>query len=121
MKILVTGATGRVGQFLVEQLHDAGHQVVALTRNLAKAHFPAGIEVVQGDLTQPSTIKAPTLVIHGTNDRVNMTANAPLLAERIPNAELYMIQNGRHAFHEEFREESTRVAMDFLAHHPLYG
>src|SRR5689334_17834694 len=56
MKILVTGATGRVGHYLVEQLVEAGHQVRALTRNPAKAHFPDGVEVVAGDLTNPTTL-----------------------------------------------------------------
>jgi len=65
MKILVTGATGRVGQFLVKQLHEAGHQVVALTRNPAKANFPASVEVVQGDLTQPSTLEVPLKGVKG--------------------------------------------------------
>ena len=37
------------------------------------------------------TIKAPTLVIHGSQDVVNPTANAPLLAQRIPGAELYIV------------------------------
>lgn len=67
------------------------------------------------------TIKAPTLVIHGANDRINMSANAPLLAQRIPGAELYMVKDGRHAFNEEFQAESTRVVMDFLARHPIEG
>jgi pimeloyl-ACP methyl ester carboxylesterase len=67
------------------------------------------------------SIQAPTLIIHGTNDRVNMTANSPLLAERIPNAELRLIEGGRHAFIEEFREETTPIVMDFLARHPLFG
>ena len=58
MKILVTGATGRVGQYLVSQLNDAGHQVVALTRNPTGTSFPAGVEVVKGDLTQPETLAA---------------------------------------------------------------
>ena len=56
MKFLITGATGNVGGHLVEQLHAAGHKVRALTRNAAKANFPAGVEVVVGDLTQPQTI-----------------------------------------------------------------
>ena len=56
MKILVAGATGTIGRHLVEQLHQAGHQVRALTRNPAKANFPNGVEVVIGDLTNPSTI-----------------------------------------------------------------
>lgn len=57
MKILVTGATGRVGHYLVEQLHAAGHDVRALTRNAAKANFPEGVEVVVGDLTKPETLE----------------------------------------------------------------
>jgi len=60
MKILVTGATGNVGRHLVAQLHQAGHQVRALTRNPAKANFPEGVEVIAGDLTNPSTL-APAL------------------------------------------------------------
>jgi uncharacterized protein YbjT (DUF2867 family) len=58
MKILVTGATGRVGRPLVEQLAVAGHQVRALTRNPAAANFPAGVEAVAGDLTNPASFAA---------------------------------------------------------------
>jgi uncharacterized protein YbjT (DUF2867 family) len=60
MKILVTGATGTVGRNLVEQLFQMCHQVRALTRNPAKADFSAGVEVFEGDLTQPATL-APAL------------------------------------------------------------
>jgi uncharacterized protein YbjT (DUF2867 family) len=56
MKILVAGATGTVGHYLVEQLFQMGYQVRALTRNPAKANFSQGIEVVAGDLTIPSTL-----------------------------------------------------------------
>ncbi|HVU09999.1 MAG TPA: alpha/beta hydrolase [Phototrophicaceae bacterium] len=65
------------------------------------------------------TIKAPTLVIHGSDDRLNATANAPLLAERIPNAELVIIPGGRHGFFLEFREQVSAAILDFLARHPL--
>jgi len=44
------------------------------------------------------TLFRRTLVIHGSDDRVNPTANAPLIAERIPGAELYVLQGGRHRF-----------------------
>ncbi|PIF92513.1 uncharacterized protein YbjT (DUF2867 family) [Acidovorax sp. 62] len=50
MTILVTGATGRVGRHVVEQLSVRGAAVRALTRDPAKAHFAAGVEVVVGDL-----------------------------------------------------------------------
>lgn len=65
------------------------------------------------------TINVPTLVIHGSDDEVNPTANAYLLAERIPGAELYIVQGGRHGYFMEFREEAGRVVLDFLARHPL--
>ena len=65
------------------------------------------------------TIKAPTLVIHGSEDRLNPTANAYLLAERIPNAELYIVNGGRHGYFLEFREEASRAVNEFLARHSL--
>lgn len=58
MTILVTGATGNVGRNVVEQLVDAGEKVRALTRNPGSARFPAGVEVVPGDLARPQTVRA---------------------------------------------------------------
>lgn len=55
-KILVTGATGTVGRQVVAELLGRGHVVRALTRNAAAAQFPAGVEVVQGDLTEPESL-----------------------------------------------------------------
>jgi 3-oxoadipate enol-lactonase len=65
------------------------------------------------------TISAPTLVIHGSEDQVNPTANAYLLAERIPGAKLSLVQGGRHGYLIEFREVSSRLVNEFLARHPL--
>jgi pimeloyl-ACP methyl ester carboxylesterase len=65
------------------------------------------------------TIKAPTLVIHGSDDLLNPTANAHLLAERIPGAELYLVAGGRHGYLVEYREEASRIVNEFLARHPL--
>lgn len=55
-KILVTGATGTVGRQIVAELLARGHAVRALTRDAAKADLPAGVEVVQGDLTEPDSL-----------------------------------------------------------------
>ena len=60
MTILVTGATGKVGRHVVDQLLRDGRRVRALTRDPAKADLPAAAEVVAGDLTAPETL-APAL------------------------------------------------------------
>jgi uncharacterized protein YbjT (DUF2867 family) len=55
-KVLVTGATGTVGRRTVAELLARGASVRALTRDPAKADFPAEVEVVRGDLTDPSSL-----------------------------------------------------------------
>ncbi|MCP5500238.1 MAG: NmrA family NAD(P)-binding protein [Leptospiraceae bacterium] len=49
-KILVVGATGNIGRFLVDELLKDGLSVKTLTRNPEKTNFPASVEVVKGDL-----------------------------------------------------------------------
>lgn len=56
--ILVTGATGSVGFEVVQLLHKDGYKVRALSRNPEKASFPAGVEVVAGDLLKLDTLSA---------------------------------------------------------------
>ena len=47
--ILVTGPTGSVGREVVNLLLSGGEQVVAVTRNPAKAALPDGAHVVGGE------------------------------------------------------------------------
>jgi uncharacterized protein YbjT (DUF2867 family) len=54
--IVVTGATGNVGGSVLRQLLEAGEKVRALTRDPGGARLPAGVEVVGGDLADPSTL-----------------------------------------------------------------
>ncbi|VXC46914.1 SDR family oxidoreductase [Massilia sp. 9I] len=58
MSILVTGATGQIGRQVVQQLIQRGAKVRALVRDPAKAEFPAGVEVVQGDLLDPDSLRS---------------------------------------------------------------
>jgi pimeloyl-ACP methyl ester carboxylesterase len=66
-----------------------------------------------------STIKAPTLIIHGSDDPVVPVENAHLLRERIPGAEVYLVKGGRHMFFIEYRKEVDRVVKEFLGRHPM--
>lgn len=50
MTILVTGATGRVGRHVVDQLVQRGAPVRVLTRDPSKVAFPPEVDVAKGDL-----------------------------------------------------------------------
>jgi len=58
MTILVFGATGTIGRHVVAQLVDRGVAVRTLVRDPAKADFGPGVEVVQGDLLDPDSLRS---------------------------------------------------------------
>jgi uncharacterized protein YbjT (DUF2867 family) len=58
MKILVTGGTGKVGSEVIKQLVKRRASVRALVREQeATAKMPEGVEVVQGDLLDPVSVR----------------------------------------------------------------
>jgi pimeloyl-ACP methyl ester carboxylesterase len=58
-------------------------------------------------------IIAPTLVVHGDEDPVNLPAHGRLLAERIPGAELLELAGQRHCPHLE-SEDCTGAVLEFV-------
>jgi uncharacterized protein YbjT (DUF2867 family) len=57
--ILVTGATGHVGNHLIKQLASKGHSLRALVRSRERAAgLPEEVECVVGDLARPETLSA---------------------------------------------------------------
>ena len=57
MKVLVTGATGRVGSEVVEALLQRGANVRALTRKRPKPRaFPDAVEIAIGELNDPASV-----------------------------------------------------------------
>lgn len=59
-------------------------------------------------------IHAPTLVIHGETDRLVPPANAPILANRIPGAQLKMIPQASHLFYTDQPVISRDSLLGFL-------
>jgi len=64
MTILVTGATGRVGGQVVQQLVNRGADVRVLARDPSKASFPASVKVVQGDLLDIDALRTAFAGVH---------------------------------------------------------
>lgn len=60
MRVLVTGATGAVGQYVLEALMVTGHEVrvLALPDSIHRMLFRDRIEIVPGDLTDPDAVEA---------------------------------------------------------------
>lgn len=62
-------------------------------------------------------LKVPALVIHGSHDRLVPTANARLIAGRIPGAELVIVEGAGHHFYSERPEASAEAVLGFLERH----
>jgi 3-oxoadipate enol-lactonase len=60
--------------------------------------YAAALHNTHGRLAR---IRVPTLVIHGTHDRIIPAANAAILAERIPGARLRMLDGVGHVYPTE--------------------
>src|SRR5262245_22903995 len=60
MRILVTGATGKVGYAIADALLARGEVVRAMVRDLTRAAsvLPAGVEPIQGDATDAASLAA---------------------------------------------------------------
>jgi uncharacterized protein YbjT (DUF2867 family) len=54
--LLVTGATGTIGRPLIDVLVNEGVKVSAVIHHSQATNLPAGVEVVEGDLSRPDTI-----------------------------------------------------------------
>lgn len=71
MNILVTGATGFVGNSLIPKLIEEGHHVIALTRSTKHSKKFPKVKWLEGDLLEPSSLpKLPQIdrayyLVHG--------------------------------------------------------
>jgi 3-oxoadipate enol-lactonase len=69
------------------------------------------------DYDRLPAISMPTLVLHGTEDRLIAPANAEVLADRIPGAELVWLEGAGHVYNWEQPERADGAVLDFLRRH----
>lgn len=62
-------------------------------------------------------LRVPTLVLHGTEDLAISVENAKLLAERIPGAELVLLEGAGHLYHSEQAAAADAAVLDFVRRH----
>ncbi|KUO03367.1 alpha/beta fold hydrolase [Streptomyces caeruleatus] len=60
-------------------------------------------------------LPVPTLVLWGSADKVNRPGGGRMLADRLPNGDLYMVANTGHWVQFERAELFNRLCADFLA------
>jgi pimeloyl-ACP methyl ester carboxylesterase len=59
-------------------------------------------------------IRVPTLVVHGTEDRLVAVENARRLAAAIPGARLVLLEGAGHVYHSEQPDAADQAVLSFL-------
>lgn len=62
-------------------------------------------------------VRVPTLVLHGSEDQLVDVENARMLADRIPGAELAIIEGAGHVYHSERPEVADELVLAFIRRH----
>jgi dihydroflavonol-4-reductase len=131
MKVLVTGATGKVGHAIASALVERGDEVRVLVRDPDRARdvLPIGVEAVRGDVTDPGSLRramaARELVFNamglpeqwvrdeGIFERVNAIGSGELArAARDAGVPRFVHTSTHDVFHAEEGEpfDETRLA-----------
>ena len=79
----------------------------------AQIHQSAAVGAFNAE-EEVKTISAPTLIIHGDNDKAVPTKNSELLNNNIPNSRVSLIKGGSHFSIIERYEEFNNIVMNFI-------
>jgi pimeloyl-ACP methyl ester carboxylesterase len=94
---------------------DIGHRVGSPAEPLAFLHQAAAV-AAHDAYARLNTITAPTLVVHGEEDVFVPPANALVLAERIPGAELRLWPDAAHLYTIDEPQADREIARFLLRH-----
>jgi pimeloyl-ACP methyl ester carboxylesterase len=94
--------------------------MASLQLNFASAAANVGIEgqtaacFNHNTLDRLASIKAPTLVIVGTEDHLIVPTSSDVITKQIPGAKLVKVPGGSHMFFMENKREFNQAVLDFL-------
>lgn len=80
-----------------------------------------GAAIDPADPIEPSTIRAPVLIVHAADDRLTPVATAQFTAQGIPAAEVLILNTGGHLLLGHHDEVRQRVAAFLATHVPADG
>ncbi|HLK94271.1 MAG TPA: alpha/beta hydrolase [Nocardioidaceae bacterium] len=63
------------------------------------------------------SLRVPTLVLHGEQDRLVPVANGRRIAKAVPKAELTILPDANHLFFTDQPERTNEIVLDWLARH----
>lgn len=88
----------------------------AAARAAGKVGFKGQLEAClnHNTLERLHLIKAPTLVITGTRDRVIRPSSSEIIAGKITDSRLVKVEKGSHLFNMEMKREFNRQVLNFL-------
>lgn len=113
MRVLVTGATGFVGQALVTRLLADGHQVLALVRNVSKTLAESVKQIVIGDLADWAESSSDALNRQRTAQLKSHLQHVDVVVHAAARA--HVAGRSGDGSLDEFRRVNT-VATLYLAH-----
>ena len=93
------------------------------TSVLPEPHSPEAMSIHskasdRPDGPAPEKITIPTLILHGANDPISDPGNAAILGKRIPNSEVFMVPDARHAYWAGNPEVHSSVAKFLSSNDP---
>jgi uncharacterized protein YbjT (DUF2867 family) len=82
MNVLVTGATGFVGERLIPELRAAGHEVSALVRDAERYDPPEGVTAFEGDVLEPGSLDEAVAGVDAAYYLIHAMGGGPGFEER---------------------------------------
>ncbi len=104
----------------------AAHYDEMLARSRVASQYSAGADSYMRQIVASAKhdtldrlheIACPVMIIHGSDDLMIPIRNAHLLHERIPHAELHVLEGMAHGYNLEAQEQADALVLDFVRRH----